>query len=82
MGCVVEKSEIELKVKTEEDFIKAPKYGNSLNKFLAKNDKILENGAIGKLLQIPAEEVDRIYEESVVELRKGMIDEDGDDSSQ
>jgi hypothetical protein len=77
----VEKSEIKQKVMEIEDFIHAPKFGNSLNKFLAKTDKILENGAIGKLLQITAEEVESIYEESVIELRKGMSDEDGDGSS-
>lgn len=70
----MEKSEIEQRVKEDPDFIKAPKYGNSLNKFLAKNDKTLENGAIGKLLQISAEQVESLYQESVVELRKGMID--------
>jgi len=72
----VEKSEIKEKVINQEDFIHAPKFGNSLNKFLAKTDKILENGAIGKLLQITAEEVESIYQESVDLLREGMAKDD------
>lgn len=74
----MEKDEILQKVLEEEDFIRAPKFGNSLNKFLAKTDKILENGAIGKLLQIPAEEVEKIYQESVEILREGMAKDDED----
>ncbi|HEY5234787.1 MAG TPA: hypothetical protein VIJ14_01305 [Rhabdochlamydiaceae bacterium] len=72
----MEKSEIKEKVINQEDFIHAPKFGNSLNKFLAKTDKILENGAIGKLLQITAEEVESIYQESVDLLREGMAKDD------
>lgn len=68
---------MERKIKEEEDFIHAPKFGNSLNKFLVKTDKILENGAIGRLLLIPDTQVEEIYQESIAELRKEMIDEAG-----
>jgi hypothetical protein len=61
----VEKSEIKQKIMENEDFIHAPKYQNSLQKFLAKVDKIPENHSIGKLLQMPTEEVEKIYQESV-----------------
>ena len=71
----MERDEMERKIKEDDDFIHSPKFGNSLQKYLAKTDKLLENGAIGRLLLIPAEEVERIYEESIVELRKGMVDE-------
>jgi hypothetical protein len=62
----------------DEDFINAPKFGNSLDKFLAKNDNLLENGAIGRLLLLSEEEVEEIYQESVVELRKA-INPDGEE---
>jgi hypothetical protein len=75
----VEKDNLLKRILEEDDFVHAPKFGNSLNKVLAKSDNILENGAIGRLLLIPPDEVERIYQESVVELRKGMTeDEDGD----
>lgn len=72
----MEKDNIVKKILEDEDFVNSPKYQNSLQKLLAKTDNVLENGAIGKLLLIPAEEVERIYQESIVELRKGMIDDE------
>lgn len=77
----MERDEMERKIKEDDDFIHAPKFGNSLQKYLAKTDKLLENGAIGRLLLIPAEEVERIYEESIVELRKEMLDEGDQENS-
>lgn len=74
----MEKDNISKKILEEDDFIHAPKFGNSLNKFLAKNDHIPHNGAIGRLLMIPEEEVEKIYQESVVMLRKDMCP-DGDE---
>lgn len=73
----VEKDEMAKKVREEEDFIHAPKHQNSLQKFLAKNDKPLDNGAIGRLLMVSEEEVEEIYEESIVILREEMVDEEG-----
>ena len=67
----MEKTEIE-RILLEEDFIHAPKFGNSLQKYLVKMDKPCENGAIGRLLLIPEEEVQRLYEQSVAELKKEM----------
>ena len=74
----MEKSDLKKKIVEDEDFIRAPKYGNSLNKFVAKNDRLLDNGAIGRLLLISEEEVEEIYEQSVIELRKGMVDGEED----
>ena len=70
---------MEKKVREDEDFIHAPKFNNSLNKFLAKNDSPLENSAISRVLLIPPEEVERVYEESVEALKREMNpDEDRD----
>jgi len=75
----VEKDELKQKIMEDEDFIKAPKYANSLNRFLAKNERKLDSAAIGRLLLITEEEVDQLYEQSVIQLRKGMTeDEDRD----
>ena len=75
---VVEKNNILKRILDEEDFIHAPKFQNSLNKFLAKTDIIPENSAIGRLLLLSEEEVERIYQESIASLRKEMIDENED----
>ncbi len=73
----VDKNDMEKRIREEEDYIKAPKYGNSLNKFLAKNDNLLEDGAIGRLLLLSKEEVEAIYLESIEILKKEMINEEG-----
>lgn len=72
----MEKSDMQKKIQEDEDFVHAPKYGNSLKKFLAKTENPLENNAIGRLLLLPAEEVERIYQESILELRKEMVPDD------
>ena len=74
----MEKSEAMKRILEEEDFIHAPKFGNSLNKFLAKNDNLLQDGAIARLLMLSQEEVEAIYQESVIELQKEMVEEDED----
>ena len=75
----VEKDNVLKKILEEEDFIHAPKFGNSLNKFLAKNDNLLENTAVGRLLLLPESEVERLYQESIVALRKEMVSDDDTD---
>lgn len=72
----MERDNILKKVLEEEDFIHAPKFGNSLNKFLAKMENPLDNGAVGKLLLIPENEVEKLYQESITALRKDMVDDE------
>lgn len=64
------------KIKEDADFIKAAKYGNSLNKFLAKVDKIPDNNAIARLLMLTPADVEKLYNESVIWLREDMLDGD------
>jgi hypothetical protein len=68
----MEKADMEKKIREEEDFIHAPKFGNSLDRFIVKSENPSENSAIGRLLLISAEEVERLYQESVVVLKKEM----------
>jgi hypothetical protein len=63
---------MEKKVREDEDFIHSPKHQNSLNKYLTKMENPLENGAIGRLLLITSEEVEDLYQNSVVELKDLM----------
>jgi hypothetical protein len=74
----VERDSILKKILEEEDFIHSPKHQNSLNKFLAKQENLLENGTIGRVLLIPEEEVERLYQESVIMLRKEMGEDEDD----
>lgn len=71
-----DKDELQQKVLTEEDYVRAPKFSNSLAKFIARNSDGVENATIARLLMIPEEQVEEIYEEAVLKLREGMVDED------
>lgn len=72
----VTNEEIKLKIETEEDFIKNPKYQNSLAKYIDKNDEGAEDPAIAKMLMITEDEVRKAYDEAVEMLREDMVDED------
>ena len=69
----VERSEMEKKIREEEDFIHSPKFGNSMKKFLVKMDTPPENATIGRLLLLSEDEVEKIYQESVIILRQKML---------
>lgn len=71
-----DKDELQQKVLTEEDYVRAPKFSNSLAKFIARNSDGVENATIARLLMIPEEQVEEIYAEAVLKLREGMVDED------
>lgn len=71
----MDKDEIAKRVKEEEDYIRCPKCNNSLSKFLAKNSEGVENNVIARLLMIPEEKIEEIYEDAVKKLRKEMVDE-------
>lgn len=72
----MDRNELQQKVLTEEDYVRAPKFSNSLAKFLARNSDGVENATIARLLMISEEEVEKIFNEAVVMLREEMVDED------
>lgn len=72
----MEKNEIQQRIQEEEDYIRAPKFSNSLAKFTARNSEGVENATIARLLMISEEEVERLYQEAVGFLREDMVDED------
>jgi hypothetical protein len=71
---VVDKNDIYRKIREEIDYIRCPKCGNSMHKFMAKNPEGVENSTVARLLMIPETEVERIYGEAVRMLRAGMND--------
>lgn len=60
----------------DEDYIRCPKFNNSLTKFLAKNSEGVENSVIARLLMVDEEKVEAIYNEAIEKLRKEMVDQD------
>lgn len=72
----MDKTEIQDRIATEEDYIRCPKFGNSLNKFTLKNSEGVENNIIARLLMMTEEEVERTYQEAVQMLRDDMLDEE------
>lgn len=74
---MADKDEIKKRVIEDEDYIRSPKFSNSLAKFLNKNTEGVEDSVIARLLSMPEEEVEKIYQEAVQALREDMAD-DGD----
>lgn len=72
------KEDIQKRIQSEEDYVRAPKFSNSLNKLMSKYDNGLENTAIAKALMIPEEKVAEIYEEAVELIREQMSKDDED----
>lgn len=75
----VTKDELKRKILEEPDFIKNPKFGNSLTKFLSRNNEELENRTIARLLMIDESEVEDIYKKAVDMLRKSMLSSEHED---
>jgi hypothetical protein len=72
----MDRDDILKRVTDEEDYIRCPKFSNSLTKFLAKNSEGVENSVIARLLMIPEDKVEEIYDEAVQKLRREMADQD------
>lgn len=72
----MDRDDLTKRVAEEEDYIRCPKFSNSLTKFLAKNSEGAENSVIARLLMIPEEKVEEIYDEAVKKLREEMVDRD------
>lgn len=75
---MADKDEIKKRVIEDEDYIRSPKFSNSLAKFLNKNTEGVEDSVIARLLSMPEEEVEKIYQEAVQALREDMTDETGE----
>lgn len=74
----MDKDDVAKKIREEEDYIRCPKCSNSLAKFVAKNSEGVEDNVIARLLMIPEEKVEEIYEEAVKKLREKMVEEENE----
>lgn len=73
--AILERNEMLEKILSDEDYVRCPKFSNSLNKFTQKNSEGVENSTIARLLMMTEEEVEAKYQEAVALLREQM-DED------
>lgn len=72
---MIDKDDIQRKVREDEDYIRSPKFANSLKRFLKKNPDGAKDDAIARLLSMTEEEVEEIYQEAIQELREEMEEE-------
>ena len=70
----MEKEEFKAKIETEEDYIRSPKFSNSLEKFLNRNSEGVENSVIARVLMLTEEEVEKIHQEAIQMLRDDMVE--------
>ena len=70
----VTKDEIKKKIMEDPDFIKNPRFGNSLSKFLARNNEEINDRIIARFLMISEKEVSEIFEKSV-DVLKSKVEE-------
>ena len=71
----MDKVDIKRRIMEEEDYVRCPKVGNSLNRFTLKNSDGVENATIARLLMMSEEEVEKVYNEAVAMLRESMVDD-------
>jgi hypothetical protein len=74
-----DKTEIKKRIQNDTDYVRCPKFSNSLTKFLAKNPDGVEDNTIARLLMIEEEQVEAIYQEAVAQLRESMEKEQDDE---
>ena len=73
---MIDKEELQRRVIAEEDYIRCPKFDDSLTKFTSdpKNSEGVKNSTIARLLVITEEEVEKLYQEAVQMLKDDMND--------
>lgn len=70
----MDKDDANRRIKEEDDYVRCPKFNNSLSKFLSKNTKEVEDKVIAKLLMITEEKVRTLYKEAIEILKREMKD--------
>lgn len=68
----IKKAELKRRIETEVDFIKHPKTGNSLRRYMIKFPDGVSIEEIGKVLMLKKEEVAKRYDNIVEILKKWM----------
>lgn len=74
----MDKDDIQKRILEDEDYIKCPKFSNSLSKFISKNPEGAEDASIARFLMMSEEQVDKIYQEAVAIIKDQMVDSDNE----
>lgn len=74
-----DKTEIKKRIQTDVDYVRCPKFNNSIVKFLQKNPDGVEDNTIARLLMIPEDQVETVYQEAVLKLRESMKKEEDEE---
>lgn len=75
-GKKMDRDDVAKRIKEDEDYIRCPKCSNSLSKFIAKNSEGVEDSVIARLLMIPEEKVQELYDEAVKKIREEMVEKE------
>lgn len=70
------KDDIQKKIREDEDYIRCPKFSNSLSKFLAKNPDGVDDNSISRFLMMSEEDIEELYKEAVGKLRAEMVEKE------
>lgn len=77
---IMDHDDVAKRIRDEEDYIRCPKFGNSLTRLKAavmkvNNVESVDDAMIAKVLMMTEEEVQKIYDEAVEMIKEGMVDE-------
>jgi hypothetical protein len=72
---IMDRDDVTKRIKDEEDYIRSPKFGNSLARLKMKNPEGVDDATIAKVLMMSEEDVQKIYDEAVTMLKEGIDDE-------
>lgn len=64
--------ELKKKISEDADFIRAPKFNNSIATLLRRHPDGIEDKAIARYLMLEEEEIELIYQEAVEKIRKQL----------
>ena len=70
---VINKEDAKKKIAEEEDFIKCPRFKDSLKAFLSKSQiEEIDDKVIARLLLIEEADVQKIYDEAIKSIKEGL----------
>lgn len=77
---IMDRDDVTKRIMEEEDYIRCPKFGNSLVRLMAATLKMpnvdcVEDALIAKVLMMTEEEVQKIYDDAVSMIKEGMVDD-------
>jgi hypothetical protein len=72
---IMDRDDVTKRIQDEEDYIRSPKFGNSLTRLKLKNPEGVDDATIAKVLMISEEDVQKLYEEAVAMIKEGIDDE-------